>query len=222
MFGMLEFNENIRRVRSEDLILLGEKIRVVTIPNTKRRYLKKAKKILGNCRVIIPEDRDKENLYACGIMPIEHQRLYKYVAGKIYVKTLEYFNLSPFKANVLVCGGRLSSHGMSEIIKNARYISLRASNGEELSDELMEDYGISVAGVSNPNIVLYMYEKDFSVHFFNGEKRYALRDISVFSPQIDMWLPKSYFKSACVAFIEAGKIKISEIQVGDISFYCEN
>ncbi len=224
MLGLLEIDKSLRRVHKADIKLSGYNMLWIKIPNEKKRHLKKAGKLLAGRRVIISESCAEEELSAYGITAISPSKVYRYLAAEIYRKTLEYFKTTPDKAHIYIRAGRIGNtwlHSIEEIIKNARHIAIESNDSDLISEYIMENYGISLSCAKNANIVIDMYEKDFSIHFIKDDLIYRLNGTTVAKDEKTSHIPSTHLKSAYVALIEAGALATKELRVGQITFECE-
>lgn len=226
MLGMLEINKSIRKIQIDYKKINDNKILSVQIPSLRKRHMKKAEKLLKGKRVIIEDEWDENALSKWGISPISPKKLNRYLTGEIYKKLLAQFKIPPDKAYVSIKAGRIGSaerFGLDEIIKNARHISFSSSDSVELSQYIFENYGISpIKYESRANIVINMYETEFSICFKSERGIFNLKDISIMKDGRFCEIPSTHLKSACLALIERGSLGEDEIGIEKLHFMLEN
>jgi len=223
MLGLLEISGEGLRVKTKRVKFVKQDLLWVAIPKNKRLYLKKAARILTGVRVIVWDDCDINYLRRFGINPISPGKIYKYFTDKIFMKTLEEIGLSK-EAKVEIHTGRVGDaekRQINTIIKNSRHISVKASNMFEISEWLMENYGIStIENIKTPDITIFMYDDDFSLYYIKNGCKYILNSVN-FNRQADYSIGSNYIKSAYVALINSGALNPKGVDIQDIGFRCE-
>ncbi|MBR5479188.1 MAG: hypothetical protein IKU84_03335 [Clostridia bacterium] len=219
---MLEIDSSVRRIKTDTMRVLEQKVLRVKIPNFKPRTLKKASKVLYGKRVIVDDECDEEPLLKYGITPIIPLRLYSYLAGEIYLKTLKKFEISPEKTSVAIfCGGlaNFTRYGLEKIIKNAGYLSISSRDSSAFSEYVMEEYGISVTqSTKNADISVFIYEKEFSLQYRQKNVCYILSDTKIVTDKNVGDIPKTHLKSVCLALVESGSISPEDLVVNELIF----
>ena len=219
---MLEVDRDVKRVKTDFIQISEQKVFRVKIPNFKPRILKKAGKMLFGKRAIIGEDYDEKLLLKYGIVPITPQKLCRYLAGKIYLKTLEKFEMLPEKTAVSIFGGGLANFnrfGLDKIIKNVGYLGISSRDSENFAEYIMEEYGISATRcMRETDVSVFICEKEFALHCESGNRHYILRDVKILTAKNISNIPETHLKSGCLALIEAGSISVDDIVLDDLIF----
>ena len=224
MLYLLEIDSSVKKIEIKEIKLREDNLLCVKIHADTRRLLKKAGKFLKDKSVIIWDDCDEDKLRSLGIQTVSPKKLYKYITDKIFVKAL---SQSGFLNNPKVCifAGRISENEMGilrRISDNSRQISICAGNGRATAELLMENFGISaISGSAAADVVIKMYERDFSLSCIRHSRRYTLENVDI-ATDFDNLVPKSHLKSACVALLNRGALDIRGIWVKNLSFKCEN
>ena len=203
--------------------ILGERARVVQIPELKPRHIKKCAKILRGCRVLIPEALSAESLTPYGIASLSPEELHYYLAGEIYKKTIARFCLAPCKLRVVLNAGRIGSkeeYIIEDIAKNSRHFQINAAHAEAQL-MLMERYGIPQVSIAAPDIVINMYRRSFSLQFYGDGGRYKAEGITLKPHEECGGVDAEYLKSAYLYLIQAGRIAPERVKVEDVTFIYE-
>ena len=220
VLGLVAFDENGRKIKSEIKSIRGKKFFCVTIPKATPRKMRRAAKMLRDLRVVIPDECDTEDFERFGICAISSEGILYRLAFKLYMETLKKFKMPPMEASLLICATRFGEEDfklLSDFISNARYISLNASNAEFVAEYFLENYGVAVSEDSlNANVIINMYEKNFSLHIINNGFKYTLQNIKISLCEEEMY--STHIKGIATALLQLGIISAFDIKLASIEY----
>lgn len=220
VLGLIAFDENVRKIKSEIKIICGKKFFCVTIPKATPRHLRRAAKKLRDLRVVIPDECGTEDFERFGICAISSEGILCRLAFKLYLETLKKFKMSPMEVSLLICSTRFGEENfefLSDFISNARYISLNALNAEFVAEYFLENYGVAVSeDTLNANVIINMYEKNFSLHIINSGFKYTLKNVKISLCEEDAYY--THIKGIATALLQLGMISAFDIKLVSIDY----
>ncbi len=218
MVGIIAFDESIRKMKTEIKNIYKKKFLCVTIPKDTPRNLRRAGKKLRGLRVVIPDECDVEKFKRYGICTVSSEDFYYRLSFNLYLAALEKFKISPMEVSLLICSTRFGEEDfeiLSDFVSNARHLSLNAVNSKEFAEYFLENYGVAVSeDTFNANVILNMYEKNFSLHIINNGFKYTLRNATISLGGEDIY--PAHIKGITTVLLQSGIISPADIKIASI------
>lgn len=211
MLGILAIDETLRKMQVEEKVICNKKFLCVTIPKCTSRNLRHAAKKLRGLRVVVPDEcDDKIKSLFC---TVSSEGILCRLAFRLYMSALKEFKLA--RVSLLICSTYFGAEDFKMLfsfVGNARYISLNASNSQEIAEYLFENYGVAASEeTEQANIIINMYEKNFSLHIINGGFKYTLREVKISLRGAEQY--PLHIKGICLSLLQAGSITADDISI---------
>lgn len=220
MFGIIEIDGTVHKAKTCEKTICNAKALCVKIPKSNPRNLRRAAKKLRGIRVVIPDEANKLDYEKIGICVISNESLLCRMVFELYMSVLSEFKLQAMNITLLICATHFNDEELKLLVKfsqNARYISLRASNAENAAQYLLENYGVAVIhNTASADIIINMYENNFSLHIIINGREYILNDVKVLLP--DAHIYPLHIKGVCMALLQEGKIIPPDIIISSIAY----
>ncbi len=220
MFGIIKIKNDSRRIECCTERICDTRVLCVKIPKLNKRNLRRAARSLQGMRVVIPDECTRDAFEKAGMSVIAKEGLFYRMAFELYIAALIEFKLLPMKTTLLICATHFNDEELkllSEFSKNARYISLRASNTDAAARYLLENYGVSVIeNAASADVIINMYENNFSLHIIINGMEYILNDANI--SLNDNGAYALHIKGICTALLQAGKISPADIIISSMVY----